>query len=386
VKPKLNFDILESLRGLAALYVCIGHCRGVLWIGGEHYLKLHPRDTLTFSDYLVLGLNMLTRLNSEFVIVFFVLSGFSIAHSLRNNKQVLPFYKRRFVRLYPPYVAALVWAMLIVGGIQLLLPHFSDGTFQTPTFDRLRDSRGLFEAGGIARNLFYMPQLGGVLTPFWSLTQEVIFYILAPFLLRNKKVYYALSILLFLAANVLNYYQWPQTIITNYFFFNIFFAIGIALYDNFEQVCQKTKAVFTKYKTIGIVVLIYFTMIGISLTGHETINALMAALLSVILIIYLLSKNIRIKWLIGIGRFSYTLYITHFSTIFLYLSLYYGITKAAPPYIFNNLLFIPCVFLCLGVAFLQKNLVEKRSKMILDKLRRKNVREEPKTEQPVLAS
>src|SRR3982751_2712005 len=99
MKRKIDFDILESLRGLAALYVCIGHSRANLWIGGEQYMKLHPADTLGFKDYLLLGLNMLTRLSTEFVIVFFVLSGFSIAHSLRKNTNAAPFYKRRFVRL-----------------------------------------------------------------------------------------------------------------------------------------------------------------------------------------------------------------------------------------------------------------------------------------------
>src|SRR5690349_10958843 len=123
---KINFNILESLRGLAALYVCIGHCRAVLWIGGTEYVKQNP--SLSAIDYAILAINMTTRLSSEFVIVFFVLSGFSIAHSLRNSKAPLPFYKRRFIRLYPPYIAALLWGMLTIGIIQLINPHLTDGT------------------------------------------------------------------------------------------------------------------------------------------------------------------------------------------------------------------------------------------------------------------
>lgn len=123
MKKKIDFDILESLRGMASLYVCIGHARALLWIGGEHYLKIHPRETLQWTDYLLLGLNMLTRLSTEFVIVFFVLSGFSIAHSLRNSTAPGSFYKRRFVRLYPPYLLALLWAMLTIGLLQWLVPQ-----------------------------------------------------------------------------------------------------------------------------------------------------------------------------------------------------------------------------------------------------------------------
>ncbi|MGZ5192106.1 MAG: acyltransferase family protein, partial [Flavisolibacter sp.] len=143
MKRKINFDILESLRGMAALYVCIGHSRGNLWIGGEHYLKLHPRETLGITDYLVLGLNMLTRLSTEFVIVFFVLSGFSIAHSLRNSTQPGPFYKRRFIRLYPPYLVAIFWAMAVFLIIQALMPQLTDRTYSSPTFDRIADTEKL---------------------------------------------------------------------------------------------------------------------------------------------------------------------------------------------------------------------------------------------------
>src|SRR5215471_10285910 len=210
MKTKLNFDILESLRGVAALYVCIGHCRGNLWIGGEHYLKLHPRDTLHFFDYVILGSNMLTRLTTEFVIVFFVLSGFSIAHSLRNTTKPLPFYKRRFIRLYPPYVAAILWAMLVIFLIKSIFPEFADGTYKTPTFDRINASLQLFDWKNFLKGLIYLPQTDGVLRPFWSLTQEVIFYLLAPFLFRNRKMYYIVSIVLFAAVTISVKTGWIQ--------------------------------------------------------------------------------------------------------------------------------------------------------------------------------
>jgi len=302
VTKKLNFDITESLRGLAALYVVIGHSRGNLWIGGQHYQQLYPRSTWGLSDYLVLGLNMLTRLSSEFVIVFFVLSGFSIAHSLRNNTRAAPFYKRRFIRLYPPYVSALLWAMLVVWIIQLVFPHFVDGTYNTPNFDLIKNSQQLFTWKGFLENLVYLPGLRGVLAPFWSLTQELIFYLLAPFLFRNKKLYYISSIVMFSAVFIAGHYHWvTKSIITDYFFFNIFFAIGVGLYSHFDLVCEKA-GIFRTAKTLWISLGIYFLMIVVSLVDYQTLNAFIAAFMSVILIIFLLTQNIQIKWLIGMGR------------------------------------------------------------------------------------
>ena len=73
-----DFEILDSIRGIAALVVVVAHCRGTLWIGGGEFAKMFPRDTWSFWDYLVFGFSMFTRLSVEFVIVFFILSGFSI--------------------------------------------------------------------------------------------------------------------------------------------------------------------------------------------------------------------------------------------------------------------------------------------------------------------
>jgi peptidoglycan/LPS O-acetylase OafA/YrhL len=378
MSKKLNFDILESLRGLASLYVCIGHSRGILWIGGTHYLQLHPREGMGFSDYAVLGLNMLTRLSTEFVIIFFVLSGFSIAHSLRNNQQVLPFYKRRFIRLYPPYLAAIFWAMLVLLITEAVFPHFTDGTYRTPAFDRLASSRQLFSWTVFFQNLIYLPQLDGILRPFWSLTMEVIFYLLAPFLFRKKPFYYAFSGLLFVAAMSAKTWHWPlHPVILDFFFYSIFFAIGVALYDYYDVIAAKARP-FLGPRILWSALGLFVLMIVISLLGYQTLNAFVAAFVSVMLILYLLSKNLRLNWLIGIGRFSYTLYITHYPTIFLYLCLYYLFTKATPPYIYNNLVFFPCVLFCLGIAYMQYWLVEKRSKVILDLLRKKNAGAEAK--------
>src|SRR5688572_20744572 len=135
-KRKIPFDILDSIRGIASLYVVIAHCRGVLWIGGSGYSEKFPRSTWDLSEYLMVGSSLLTRLAVEFVIVFFVLSGFSIAHSLSTDKTPLPFYKRRLVRIYPSYIVALIWAGLIFVITGLLFPQWYDGSLRGFSFER----------------------------------------------------------------------------------------------------------------------------------------------------------------------------------------------------------------------------------------------------------
>jgi peptidoglycan/LPS O-acetylase OafA/YrhL len=368
--PKLNFDILDSLRGMAALYVCIGHSRGLLWIGGTEYLKQHPRETLGIGEYIMLGLNMLTRLSTEFVIVFFVLSGFSIAHSLRKRTDPISFYKRRLVRLYPPYLAALAWGMGCFWLINALAPSFTNGSYATPVFDRLRDSHILFEPATIVKNLFYYPQLDGILRPFWSLTQEVLFYLIAPWLFRSLRLYYAVSVALFLFATLgFGVRGFHPNLLLTFCFYNIFFTIGVWLYHNFSvlsEAAQKLKGYWLPLACLGL----FGAMIPLSLLNQEAPNSFLAALMSSLLIIHLLNRQVEIGWLMKVGRFSYTLYITHFPTIFLFLTIYFLAGGATPPSIENNFVFIPAVLLCLGVAYLHYLAVEKRTKSWLESMRR----------------
>ena len=158
---------------------------------------------------MMFGTSMLTRLAVEFVIVFFVLSGFSIAHSLSTDKSPLQFYKRRFIRIYPSYLIALVWAGAVFIITKYWHPEWYDGTTvqaaldagispSNITFNRSIEMNNYFTGSQILHNIFYLPGKGYI-TPFWSLTYEVIFYLMAPFLLRQLNLYTAISLLLFIS-------------------------------------------------------------------------------------------------------------------------------------------------------------------------------------------
>ena len=110
---------IDGLRGLAALAVLGYHARSTFWVGTKQ----------TFQEY---GLSF--NLNSWFgyltlpfslgglgVILFFVLSGYCIhrrgaRHIAADQGAVIQyskFYSRRFWRLYPTYVAALLCTAFI---------------------------------------------------------------------------------------------------------------------------------------------------------------------------------------------------------------------------------------------------------------------------------
>lgn len=375
-KKKLPFDILDSIRGIASLYVAIAHCRGTLWIGGNEFLKMFPRESWSIWDYAMFGTSMLTRLAVEFVIVFFVLSGFSIAHSLSGNKSPLPFYKRRFIRIYPSYLVALIWAGLVFIVTRYWHPQWYDGSMTEFAFVRTNEMNSYFDPVVMLKNLFYMPS-NGFITPFWSLTYEVIFYLLAPFLLRKANWYAIVSVALFLvnfvAPSRVESVGLPVYIYNFLFVFNIYFALGVLLYNYYEKISVFVSGISRK---AWLVILCLLVLLMYAVNFYFRIETpysfIVSALLGISLILYFLRFEVRIPWLMNVGKFSYTLYITHFATVFLYLGFYWLLAKPAVPYILNYFVWMPAILFVLLIAWIQYILVEKKTKNILNALRRKN--------------
>jgi len=96
---------IDVLRGLAALAVVFVHIPRVMLVPG------HATGLLFLPSYL----------GSRGVILFLVLSGFCIhlrvAEGLAQGKGVswkwTAFWRRRFVRLYPPYLGAIVFSLVL---------------------------------------------------------------------------------------------------------------------------------------------------------------------------------------------------------------------------------------------------------------------------------
>jgi peptidoglycan/LPS O-acetylase OafA/YrhL len=120
----------------------------------------------------------------------------------------------------------------------------------------------------------------------------------------------------------------------------------------------------------GLVVLMY--AVNIYFQVETVYSFVVSALLGIMLIIFFLKYELRIPWLMSVGRYSYTLYITHFATIFLYLGIYWLIFNPSTPYILNYFVWMPAVLFVVLIAWVQYMLVEKRTKNILNALRKKN--------------
>lgn len=357
IKP--DFGILDGLRGIAATYVVIHHCRGNLLIGGSEYAAVVPVAQWSIWDKLYFSGLQLTSLGREFVIFFFVLSGFSIAYSLQKHTGVFKFYSRRLIRLYPPYIAALCWAALCFWICQLIAPVITYGlqsVFADPEH--------------IISNLFYIPK-GAFINQFWSLTHEVIFYLIIPVAILNRKAYYLVSIILYLVGWMLyvNVKPGNNLLLAYIFEYNIFFTAGIALFHNYDSVRSFLKLNRIKVVLFSIILLAAMIIIRYKTSEDNKITIILSALFSVILIIHFLENHITNKFVSFLGAMSYTIYISHMASLFLFKGILLKVGVISSVHISQPWVWPIGVLFCIAISYGLYILAEKPTKKILDKLR-----------------
>jgi peptidoglycan/LPS O-acetylase OafA/YrhL len=361
-----NFESLEVLRGLAALYVVLNHARGFLWAGGESLQAAGTLATMNLFDRGWVVLNQLTRLGHEAVILFFVHSGFAIAYSLSRTRRVSGFYQRRAVRLYPTYLVGLAWAFLVLWMATRLVPEFFEGVYDFGVYAGFPEELDRFGPAAVLKNLLYIPTVPFI-PQFWSLPHEVIFYLLAPLYLRRPRTYVGVS--LALAAIGLLVDPHAPFALQHVFVYNGFFAVGVGLFLTWDRVSAAVDRV-PRWAVLGGMAAGFLVCVVLS-RRFGTPNRLtewIAAGISVVALAKFARVEMKNRALLALGRWSYSLYVTHVATVVLVLCLFHVLTGWAPP-IDTPWIWPLAVPFCLGVAYVAYWLVEARARRYLQQLR-----------------
>lgn len=296
MQARPSIDSLDFLRGVAAVYVLINHCRGKFFAGGQQVIA--SGDASLF-DYAAIAALRATSLGTEFVVLFFVISGYSMAHSINRTKGVSSFYLKRVLRIWPPYIAAVALAV----GVAFIF-----------SVDELTDPVR------IAQLTFYM-NVDTLLTPqFWSLPYEVVFYAICPIVLLSKG-----RVIGFLAASAISatvfvlvhgVYLNP----TDNFWWNfigneaLFFAFGAYLYHAIERVPGMA---FRSLVVTIVVALLALSAIKLTLFDDRA-NMPVSIIMLVLSALVLRNLPELPAWAqrLNFGRFSYSIYIFHYALIF----------------------------------------------------------------------
>lgn len=257
---KNRYEILDPLRGLASLIVCIAHFGYVL-----------PSIFPIIAEQGKLG-----------VYIFFVISGFIIPFSLhKSNYNINNYFKfmlKRIIRLHPTYTFALVLTFIL----SLAASYAKHESFIYSNLD-------------IIKSFFYLfvPPENPV---FWTLIIEMKYYILIgliyPFLFSSINLIRILSFLILILC-----FSTLKTIFSDFIYIPYFLIgiLGVYLALNIGN----------KLQNLFLLLIVLITCI-FSIEIEKIIVAFLTLLVIVI------NPKINSKLLLFLGKISYSLYIIHF--------------------------------------------------------------------------
>lgn len=334
---------LDFLRGAAAFFVVLFHARGAFFIGTREWLANDP-SPLRYAGAAAL---QLTQFGIECVVLFFVLSGFAMAHSIKHSRSTRRFYLKRVIRIWPPYLAATMLGFIV--GIVIHAP----------------------DAG---RNLlalaFYVDPRSTTTPQFWSLPYEVVFYVLCPFILATAprvRWLFAVSIVFALAYVVLVSPIINQSnFIVNFLGVTLFFfGCGALAYHQLHHVPR------LRPRTLGAVavVLLALTWTIRAFVGDVSFWSNLPIVALAVLAIRNVPPRLAALKSINFGYFSYSIYIFHYALIALlaWAVRQWGIEPRAITNPFVWMIAVPPVLACCWLLYL---VTEKPCNRIVASLRR----------------
>lgn len=295
---KVHYYWLDALRFIAAFMVILSH-------GRNTFFPAYADLPATQHNVFTMAFTMFCRMGHEAVIVFFVLSGFLVGGRgfekiIGGTMNVGSYAIDRFARITPPLLAAIMFYFVTSCAIP-----------GTP-FSWVTAIGNLFSLQGIFCE--------SLVSPFWSLSYEVWFYIvlgaLAVLLMAKKDGKIIMGLIAFVAAT-------SVFVLGLKMHYLLIWMMGAVAYLARPQ--KKNKWVLL-LSIVGLfAAILYWQLskdtksIDFSVEGTnkeliEVIMSLMVCLLIQQVILFEPKKSVP-KWIErkigGMAKFSYTLYLSH---------------------------------------------------------------------------
>lgn len=290
----MRIELLNIYRGIAILMVFLHHvlaaCYGAAHLPFNGSFKDFSSPPQGFSYYLFYPFSFF----HAGVAVFFVVSGFCIHLSYLKNKSWQAFFNKRFFRIYPPYLFALLLfiAMLHVRSITQIASH------------------------SLLIHNFWEATFFGINSSFWSVAVEAQLYLIYPLLMVIRRKIKWKSTLLIVGVIELTirlvsgFYDVPSIISFSPFGFWFSWSIGAYLAHRFFN---KKPQTFSRYLIALVIVLavivhhieflrLYFPLVSLA-TFMILSNQLSKG--------FQVSDNILTKHMAWIGVVSYSFYLLH---------------------------------------------------------------------------
>lgn len=324
-----RLPVIDLLRGLAAFLVCYYHLTCYTTADGAYLSDDNPLKWVGSFGWLG-------------VQVFFVISGFVIPYSLHQHQysfsQALVFLKKRWVRIEPPYLAAI--AMILV-------------------LSQLWSKPLPINWNQVMSHLIYLtPFLGyeWLNEIFWTLGIEFQFYLVMAILFagfsHQRLLPKIAAVVLFILPT---FFYLDHKIVWSY---ASLFMMGISVF------WYKTNLIKIAhfYLLLGV-----FTLLAVYQFPEHRVSIPLVGLLTALSILYL---QFETKWGRFLGKISYSLYLTHglIGGNFLFFSMYASFVKSNEV-TKTGMVWIG-ILLSIGFAWIFYLLVEKPSHDLAKKIKR----------------
>jgi peptidoglycan/LPS O-acetylase OafA/YrhL len=305
MKKKLLFA--DSLRGFAILGVILTHCGSTIFVDGL------PSWLKNLSDQGSMGVQL-----------FFIVSAFTLFYSLNNrikkeSFQLSEFFIRRFFRIAPLYYLAMCF---------YTLKNFTLYKINiNPTFD--------LDIGKVISTLTFTNTINpywlhGYVPGGWSISDEMMFYLLVPilfYMIKNLKH----AILLFISTVSIGYFAnaiFVNTIGSNIenlneFIFHWFpnqlaiFTFGILFYHLFKSENNIIQKNFNNYHyhIMAFLFIMMLLTLGLFTTGDMLFNHILFGIAFVGFSYSIGKGKLKLfvnKYTAFIGEISFSMYLIHF--------------------------------------------------------------------------
>jgi len=249
------------------------------------------------------------------VIMFYFISGYLMYFSFSKESihpkaiQIRNFYIKRFLRLYPLYFLVLTFTVIAIYlfGKSDFVPLLNqDLSFNKLFLNYILVLNNYVFKPFIIHDLLPHP----LIPPTWSLSTEIHFYALVPFLYfllkKDSKLFYIIFIFSMLFEFTSFAFTLPQFNSDNFGYRYIFGVLWVFMFGFLFAHNKKSKFI----KAVYLFVVLYFMFIGFYFSNHPYVREILLAVLFTPLILKI--KDIPFKYDRFFGQLSYPVFISHF--------------------------------------------------------------------------
>ena len=314
-KNTTRFTKLDGLRGLLSLIVALNH--SFLVVAIPSFANVWRQNPLLYNDpqSKLQQLLMILGNGGAAVTLFFLLSGLVLGPSLSkikfNLRGLIAFLLKRLIRLYPVYILIVILTAVYMNTIFV----YQTFSASSPWFNWWMNFQMTFRE--FVLNLFFVHTYTGGVT--WTLRVIIVASILFPvFFLLNKKTSWWIDIGITL---LLIYLSFTVFKIENFrdlrYLYMFYLGLSIPKFKNFfAKIPNWTVCLFMPLMVVLLLSFRYLT--------DEYVGGVVEAIIS-FFIIGISAYSLKVtafnfldgKFFKFFGKISYSLYLIHFSVLYL---------------------------------------------------------------------